>query len=187
MGERPPDDHPEFPIAHELETPANTVLDKIRTREPITPEDKLALALYMVALSSSPEPLGHDNVPPDRSRLPADVLATMTWNFLTFGGQPAFLTCDNPLFHFSHIDLGKPESEVSFPISSNIVLWGTWRTDLPQGHIPIRHPAVRELNRRTAGNARRYVFHALEEDWIGLLLSKPTLPTNRLRLMVPLA
>ena len=167
-------------LAGEIASPAIQALDKIRGRRALEPEDKLALGLYMAGMR-------HDPVPPDPPSLLEEAIATMTWTFLTFDDRPAFMTGDNPLFHFSHLGVGKPESEISFPVSSTILLWGTWRTDSPQGYIPVRHPVVREMNRRTASNAVRYVFHALEEDWIVPFLRKATWPTNRLKLTEPIA
>jgi hypothetical protein len=106
------------------------------------------------------------NIPPDRSPQVVAAIRSMTWRFLTFEDLPVFLTCDNPFFYFTRIGLGNPKSEITFPISSHITLWATWRTDLAEGYFNTTKQAIREVNRRTAYNATRYVFHCKEENWI---------------------
>jgi len=65
------------------------------------------------------------NVSPSTSPRLVAALTLMTWRCLLYDRAPAFLTSDNPVFWFTHIGIGRPESEVTFPISSNIVLWAT--------------------------------------------------------------
>src|SRR3972149_429372 len=100
-----------------------------------------------------------ENIPPHRSPRVVAAIRGMIWRFLTFDAQPAFLTCDNPVFYFTSIGIGNPKSEITFPISSHVVLWATWRTDISMGYLTATKQAVKEINRRTANNATRYVFH----------------------------
>jgi hypothetical protein len=65
------------------------------------------------------------NMPPESSPNVLAALGNMTWRFLTFDEYPAFLTSDNPVFFFTAMGIGKPASEVTFPISSHIALWAT--------------------------------------------------------------
>lgn len=113
-----------------------------------------------------PKEVWMENIAPDRSPQVVVKIKGIIWRFLTFDAQPVFLTCDNPVFYFTCIGIGNPKSEITFPISSHIVLWATWRTDLPMGYLPATKKAVKEINRRTANNATRYVFHCKEETWI---------------------
>ena len=113
-----------------------------------------------------PKEIWLNNIPPDRSPRVVAALRGMTWRFLTFNEKPAFLSCDNPVCYFTSIGIDKPQAEVTFPISSCVVLWATWRTDLPEGFVPTTPPAVKEINRRIVSNATRYVFHQEDEDWI---------------------
>jgi len=113
-----------------------------------------------------PKEVWLSTIPPERSPRLVAAIRGMTWRFLTFDGQPAFLTSDNPVFYFAGIGLAKPESEITFPISSHITLWATWRQDLLEGYFPTTERVVKEINRRTASNATRYVFHCADEDWI---------------------
>ena len=102
----------------------------------------------------------------------------MTWLFLTSDDKPTFLTCDNPVFFFTGMGLGKPRSEMTFPISSHITLWATWRTDLSEGYVSVNKEAAKEVNRRTASNATRYVLHCDDEYWILPFLTKGTWQLN---------
>lgn len=113
-----------------------------------------------------PKEIWIDNIPPERSPNVVAALVGMTWRFLTIDNNINFLTSDNPFFYFISIGIGKPNSEVSFPISNSILLWATWRTDLPEGYVQTTKQAVKEMNRRTVSNATRYVFHSKDEDWI---------------------
>lgn len=97
----------------------------------------------------------------------------MTWHFMTFDDSPVFITCDNPIFYFQSIGIGKPESEITFPISSNIILWANWRKDLSKGYSKIKYQGIfKEINRRTAINATRYVYHSKKENWIQDFINK---------------
>lgn len=128
-----------------------------------------------------PKEIWLDNIPPERSPRIVAALTGMTWRFLTFDDKPVFLTSDNPVFYFTSIGIGKPESEVTFPISSYIILWATWRTDLPEGYITANNQAVKEMNRRTVNNALRYVFHRKDERWILPFVTKGLRKLNLFR------
>lgn len=128
-----------------------------------------------------PKEIWLDNIPPERSPGVVAALTGMTWRFLTFDDKPVFLTSDNPVFYFTSIGIGKPESEVTFPISSYIILWATWRTDLPKGYITATNQTVKEINRRTVRNALRYLFHRKDEYWILPFVTKGRWKLNRFR------
>ena len=128
-----------------------------------------------------PKDIWLDTIPPERSPLVVAALTGMIWRFLTFDAKPAFLTSDNPVFYFTSIGISKPDSEVSFPISSYVILWATWQTDLPEGYITVTNQAVKEMNRRTVGNALRYVFHRKDEHWILPFVTKGKWKLNLLR------
>lgn len=120
-------------------------------------------------------------ISPERSSNVINILQQMTWHFLTFNEYPAFLTCDNPVFYFKWMGIGKSESEVTFPISSDIVLWATWRKDIEEKYSEINKQALKEINRRTATNATRFVYHARDESWIPKFIAKKNHGLNRLR------
>jgi len=132
-----------------LEDPSQTDLfEKRRT------EIKANLEKYSKNL---PKDFWLELIPPERTPNSVKVIPEMTWLFLTCEKFPAFLTCDNPVFYFQGIGVGKPESEITFPISSNIVLWATWRSDIQEGYSQIKNQAIKEINRRTATNATRFI------------------------------
>ena len=128
-----------------------------------------------------PKEIWLTNMPPEKSPRVLAALSSMTWRFLTFDEYPAFLTSDNPLFFFTSMGIGNPESEVTFPISSHITLWATWQLDLKEGYFPTNSQVVKELNRRTCSIATRYAFHSQGEDWVLPLLTKGRWQLNRLR------
>jgi hypothetical protein len=99
-------------------------------------------------------------------------MTSMTWQFLTFDDEPAFLTCDNP-FYLTPIGLLKPRSEFSFPISSHIILSATRRTGAREGYLPTSERVVKQMNRRIAANATRFVYHSRDEEWILPFITKP--------------
>lgn len=128
-----------------------------------------------------PKKIWLTNMPPEKSPRLFAALSSMTWCFLVFDDYPAFLTSDNPIFFFTSMGIGKPESEVSFPISSNIVLWANWRTDLKEGYFTASAQVIKELNRRTCSIATRFVFHSQIEDWVLPQLTKGRWKLNMLK------
>ena len=147
-----------------LENPSQTDLFEKRRAE-----IKANLEKYSKNL---PKDFWLELIPPERTPNSVKVIPEMTWLFLTCEKFPAFLTCDNPVFYFQGIGVGKPESEITFPISSNIVLWATWRSDIQEGYSQIKNQAIKEINRRTATNATRFIYHARDEDWIPRFINK---------------
>lgn len=111
-------------------------------------------------------------IPPEKTPNSISVLHQMAWHFLVYNVSPVFLTCDNPVFYFPWMGIARPESEVTFPISSNVVLWATWRQELDGSYTEIPRKVIREINRRTALNATRFVYHAEDEAWIPKFISK---------------
>jgi hypothetical protein len=113
-----------------------------------------------------PKEIWLDNIPLERSPQVVAALVEMTWRFMECNDRIGFMTSDNPLFYFTSIGVGKPESEVVFPISSNILLWATRRTDLPTGYLPAKSQLVKEMNRRIVSEATHYVFASNDAVWI---------------------
>jgi hypothetical protein len=120
-----------------------------------------------------PKELWYFNITPDTPLRLRVWFSTMTWVFLTSDkGQQPFLTSDNPVFFFPDIGIGKPESEITFPVSSTTTLWVTWRADLQDGYLSASENAVKEINRRTVGNATRYVYYSQNAGWVASLVNK---------------
>ncbi|WP_319523848.1 DUF4238 domain-containing protein [uncultured Desulfosarcina sp.] len=113
-----------------------------------------------------PKEIWLENIPPGRSPQMVAALVGMKWRFLVIENSMNFLTSDNPFFHFTSIGVGNPESEACFPISNKILLWATWRNDLPLGYITATKQGIKEMNRRAASNATRFIFNIEFESWI---------------------
>ena len=151
--------------------PTNEVL--LRRRD----EVKQLRAKYEAEI---PREIDHQLLPPETSPRLLAALQEMTWLFWVHDKEPVFLTSDNPVFYFEGIGVGQEHSEVTFPISSHIVLWATWRRNQLEEYVRIRETLIRELNRRTASAATRYVFHRSAEPWVMKLLNRRRHRLNRI-------
>jgi len=99
-------------------------------------------------------------------------LTKMKWTFLITEGTDQFLTCDNPVF-ISPIGLLGGKDGMTFPISKSITLWITpGNNGLQEGYLPARSQGVKEMNRRTASKASRFVYFARKDSWIEPFLKK---------------
>ena len=95
----------------------------------------------------------------------ADSLLSMEWRYL-HTKDLMFLASDNPVFFFAHEGIGQPTSELTLPFSSSVALWAN-RSEKPPASIVQASPvAVREINRRAAYNATRFVFSTDNDPWI---------------------
>jgi hypothetical protein len=150
-------------IEENLSIAASTQPEKAEVFERRKAEIERILDKYSKEL---PKKIWLNNIPPESSPRVVSVIASMTWRFLTYDQSPVFLTSDNPVFYFTSIGIGRPDSEVTLPISSNVTLWASWRSDLSEGYFPTTKNAVKEINRRTASNTTRFVFHCKKENWI---------------------
>lgn len=104
---------------------------------------------------------------------------SMHWVFLC-SEKHQFLTSDNPIFFFANEGLGRPQSELTFPISSSVALWVTRQPGRKVGYVMSTPKEVREINRRTAFNSTRFVFSKKNEDWIGPFTRKGNWRLTRL-------
>ncbi|MBM4037391.1 MAG: DUF4238 domain-containing protein [Planctomycetes bacterium] len=111
------------------------------------------------------------NIPPASMPNLVASISSMKWCYLTYE-QPAFLTCDNPVFFFTWLGVSRPQSEISFPLSSRVALWGRRGEGIREEFLRAKRQAVYEVNRRTAANTTRFAFHCKDEDWILPFLGK---------------
>lgn len=130
--------------------------------------------------SDFPMEVWYQNLTPDSLPRFRTILSTMTWVFLTSDKRQPFLTSDNPVFFFEGLGINNPESEITFPISSNITLWATWHKNVLEDYITAKDNIVREINRRTASAATKYVYYSEEAQWVVNLINKKKLRFNRL-------
>jgi hypothetical protein len=126
--------------------------------------------------------LWYQNLRPDALPSVFVLVPKMTWIFLTaYKGTP-FLTNDNPVFYFKSLGIGKPESELSFPISSEITLWATWNPKYVEyQYSPLNENRVRGFNRRTASFVSKYAYYSIEDNRIPNLISKNNWKLHRMQ------
>ncbi len=63
--------------------------------------------------------------------------------------------------------LGRHESELTFPLDSDAVLFGNWSG--PKAGLKwmqVKAGEMREANRRIASSAERLGFYHADEDWV---------------------
>ena len=120
------------------------------------------------------------NLTPDALPNVQSVLQKMNWIFLTSENKHAFITSDNPVFFFESIGMGKPESQIFFPISSQIVLFLNWHSRYPKSYLNVKDTSIRQINKRIASTATRFVYHSTENPGIASLVNKQTWTFKRL-------
>lgn len=112
-------------------------------------------------------------------RLAADpkilrILLSMRPTLVRTSGGASFLTCDQPVAVFSPqarptdphgVALTDPATEISLPLSQNVLLLLRWSTKAPLA-IEADPAQVAEYNRRTVVMALSYIFAAALEDWV---------------------
>jgi hypothetical protein len=189
-------------LANMVESPANAIINKIRERQLVAPDEKLLLSKYMMVMhkrvpagkqkfrkmapgvadslmkrydealdemmssdgadvaliarrrkdiqeilaqfaSAPPEDIWLGILSPEQTPRSVEAMAGMTWCFFTRDQDPLFLSSDNPVFFFPSMGLGNTDSELSFPVSSTVVLWGSWRKDLTEGYVPADSQSLR--------------------------------------------
>ena len=108
-------------------------------------------------------------------------LCKMTWRILVSNSENAFLTSDNPFHYFEGFGLAHADAEVSVPLSSTVSLHashqGQPETTL---FIPAEPQLVKEINRRTASGADRFLFFHRGDRWVEKLAKVPHPRMNRI-------
>lgn len=91
----------------------------------------------------------------------------MNWKFLTFKCERDFITCDNPFAFDENQGLANPQAEITFPISSNTVIWATWSNDNPDlQYFKTDQPTVDIINWRTYKVSTKYIFYHAKKEWV---------------------
>ncbi len=121
--------------------------------------------------------------PPDeivnqiRTPLPKEkilsLISKMTWRIIRPESDVLFITSDNPAFFFEAYGLGNLESELTFPLASDLALVANWQGPF-YGTIyrKVTDSIAKELNRRVASGAERFVFFHQREDWVAQISNK---------------
>lgn len=107
------------------------------------------------------------------------IFNSMKWMFLIATDDYKFVTSDNPLFYFdpTHnptflrgVGLLNKNVELTFPISKDLALLGTWEN--LEGYVQINNNRVKAINRRTVVSAKRFVFSSQKSDGFNNLVQK---------------
>jgi hypothetical protein len=111
----------------------------------------------------------------------AEVVRTMTWRLVAVPPQHYLITSDNPAYFFESLGLGRPESELTFPVSPSLALLGSRQG--PPGallHVTAKAGLAKELNRRVASGAERFVFSKRKAEWIETISLRKNPSLNRI-------
>lgn len=156
----------------EIEFPDKTELMQQRTHEAQEWKNKWE--------AQFPKDIWLQVIDPQTSPQILELLNVMQWKFLVNDKVPVFITSDNPVFFHKGIGLSHLNSEITFPLSRNIVLWAKWRNDYSSDYLQATRKAIREINYRTVSYATRYVFYSHKEDWILNLVNRKKLKLHYL-------
>jgi hypothetical protein len=127
---------------------------------------RMEVTAYINTLKADPPAsLWYDGFGLDEITMSEEALLSMNWVFLR-GGNNQFLTSDNPVFFFPDEGLGRPQSELTFPISSSIALWATRLPRTQGSYMDASLSVVRQINARTAAHSKRFVFSKTNDSWI---------------------
>ena len=111
-----------------------------------------------------------------------NLIYTMPWRILKSTGPDYFVTSDNPAYFFEGFGLKNLESEITFPITTDIALFASWQGEKNSvGYYFAKKVHIREANRRLISGAERFVFYHQQADWIAKLSDKPKLFISRIR------
>jgi hypothetical protein len=101
-----------------------------------------------------------------------EVIFAMTWRFVSTAGPSYFLTCDKPGFSFEGVGPRDEGPEWAFPITSALAVHGCWQPAVRDRVIPLPQKAVKQLNRRVARSASRFIFYRERAEWIAWVANR---------------
>ena len=110
-----------------------------------------------------------------------DCIFSMTWRVVKADDAHRFITCDNPVFFHEGYGLKHPYAEFSFPLSSDVALHGSWQGPRAGLLFDKAWPAlVKEVDRRVAYMAERFVFYYQNASWVPKVADKQRPELNRI-------
>ena len=96
----------------------------------------------------------------------------MTWQFFVASDDDSFVTADNPVHTLKGgVGFTKPYSELTFPISSRVVLIGSYR-NVRAGYVSATSELVKEVNRRLIATAKTFAYCSRNRKWIITIMKK---------------
>ncbi len=101
------------------------------------------------------------------SALVLSAVQTMNWRVVAAPNGQFFITSDTPAHYFDSLGLGTDDAELTVPLSRYLVLLGS-NQGSPGGltRVTGKPALVKEVNRRIAFGAERFVFTPRREDWV---------------------
>jgi hypothetical protein len=109
-------------------------------------------------------------------------ISEMTWRIVVNAAKSPFITTDNPVHFFPSYGLSKPESELTFPLAPDLALVGSHQGPARASLALPGEPAiVKELNRRIASGATRFLFSRERAAWIATLAHRRAPYLSRIR------
>lgn len=96
----------------------------------------------------------------------------MRWRLVPAIGRQYFVTTDNPAFFFECCGLGTERSELTFPVSAKLAIFGSWTPLTRNNRIDRPVELVKEANRRLISQAARFVYYRSKADWIATVAAK---------------
>jgi hypothetical protein len=110
-----------------------------------------------------------------------NAIRRMTWRVIDIPRDHFLLTTDNPVFFFDGYGLASEKSELTFPISSDRALLGSFQGAPGRTLLLKAKPGlVKEINRRLASGAERFLFTSRRASWIETLALKSTPYLNQI-------
>ena len=102
-----------------------------------------------------------------------ELLYSMTWRIISSDSEQ-FVTSDNPSHFFGAYGLGSPETEVCLPLAPDVALHMSRQGDLGALlFVRGRRAGIKEINRRVATEAERFVFSSVPAPWLSKVCDKP--------------
>ena len=102
------------------------------------------------------------------------LICAMSWRIVHSTGSDLFLTSDNPAYFFEAFGIGKPKSELTFPISTDLALFASWQGEQNSiSYLQARPALIRESNKRLINGAERFIFSHRQENWIVKISDNP--------------
>ncbi len=101
-----------------------------------------------------------------------EAIMSMRWQFFVAPDGHRFVTGDNPVHTFKgDVGLNKPYSGLTFPVSSRVILLGTYR-NVRQDYFPATVQLLKEINRRVIATATTYTYSSRNERWVVTVMGK---------------
>lgn len=156
-------------LAAEHKTGYHGYIDKMAARGELTDEEVLrgkALIADLLndVVNTQSEHYWHHTIREGATPRTLGALRSMEWTFLVSTSH-RFLTSDDPLFFFKDIGVGRNASELSIPLSTTITLLAHRQGEQRKQFRDARPNTVVQLNRRTAYNARRFIYSEVPAPW----------------------